>query len=296
MRIRNSSLALMVIATAYACEPASENVVATDKYAAAVANIESFIRVEMEDKALPAFSVVLVDDQETVWAAGFGLEDIADSVTATAATVYRVGSVSKLFTDIGVMQLVERGELDLDVPITRYLPNFSPVSSFDGDITLRQLMSHRSGLVREPPIGHYFDDSNTSLAQTVASMSQTALVYPQESRTKYSNAGIATVGYVLEAVNSEPFARYLKGAVLEPIGMDGSSLPMRLCGPITVQISRRRPLSWVCLPRAACTPRLPISVSSCTCFLRMVWAHVGACYTQSHSAKCLRRSLRRPVP
>ncbi len=107
-----------------------------------------FIEKEIEQKGLPALSIVLVDDQEIVWARGFGMADPAGRIPATAETVYRVGSVSKLFTDIAVMQLVERGELDLDATVSRYLAAFQPGNPYDWQITLRQLMSHRAGLVR----------------------------------------------------------------------------------------------------------------------------------------------------
>src|SRR5262249_10852730 len=93
-------------------------------------------------------------------------------------------------------------------------------------ITLRQLMSHRSGLVREPPVGHYFDPTNPTLAQTVQSLNTTELVYPPETRTKYSNAGIATVGYVLEKMQGEPFAPYLKRVVLDPLGLKSSGFEL----------------------------------------------------------------------
>jgi CubicO group peptidase (beta-lactamase class C family)/D-alanyl-D-alanine dipeptidase len=195
-------------------------------YAAATAKLAAFIEHEMADKQLPALSVVLVDDQEVVWARGFGWADPADSVPATASTVYRIGSVSKLFTDLAVMQLVERGELDLDVPVTDYLPEFRP-GGYDEPPTLRQLTSHRSGLVREPPVGHYFDDTEPSLAATVLSLNETERVYEPETETKYSNAGIAVVGYVLEERSGEPFAEYLRRAVLEPLGMDHSSFKPR---------------------------------------------------------------------
>jgi CubicO group peptidase (beta-lactamase class C family)/D-alanyl-D-alanine dipeptidase len=184
--------------------------------------LAGFIQHEMDNKGLPALSIALVDDQEIVWARGFGWADPVDSVPATAGTVYRVGSVSKLFTDLAIMQLVERGELDLDVPVSEYLPDFSP-DGYDQAPTLRQLASHRSGLVREPPVGHYFDDTEPSLAATVRSLNETARVYDPESRTKYSNAGIAVVGYVLEETSGVPFAEYLDQAVLGPLGMDRSS-------------------------------------------------------------------------
>src|SRR5262249_45419220 len=150
---------------------------------------------------------------------GFGVAKSRGKVAATADTVYRVGSVSKLFTDIAVMQLVERGVLDLDAPITKYLPRFNPTNPFKKPITLRQLMAHRSGLVREPPVGNYFDPTGPSFAAMVRSLNRTALVYAPGSHTKYSNAAIATVGYVLEQTQKEAFPKYLKRTLLDPLGL-----------------------------------------------------------------------------
>ncbi len=106
------------------------SVAPSKNYAAAVEMIERFITHEMADKDLPALSIALVEDQQIVWAKGFGFADPKRKVPATAETVYRVGSVSKLFTDIAIMQLVEQGKIDLDAPITRYLPNFRPRNPF----------------------------------------------------------------------------------------------------------------------------------------------------------------------
>lgn len=194
-----------------------------DQYRQVAEKLETIIQHEMTDKGLPAFSISLVDNQEIVWAKGFGMADPDNNIPATAETVYRIGSVSKLFTDIGIMQLVERGEMDLDAPITDYLPRFTPKNPYDKPITLRQLMSHRAGLIREPPVGNYFETTEPSLADTIASLNQTELVYEPETRIKYSNAGIAAVGFVLEKTQGSPFPLYLKRAVLKPIGMANSS-------------------------------------------------------------------------
>ena len=191
------------------------------QYAEAAVALEAMIEREREQKDLRAVSIVLADAEGVAWAAGFGEQ--APGVPADAETAYRVGSVSKLFTDIAVMQLAERGEIEIDAPVADYLPEFAPSSQWDATITLRQLMSHRSGLIREPPAGHYFDDAGTTLAETVASLNGTDLVYEPGSRTKYSNAGIAVVGYVLERTQGEPFAEYLAKAVLEPLGMASSA-------------------------------------------------------------------------
>ena len=185
--------------------------------------LSEYIEHQIADKGIPSIAIALIDGNQVVWANAFGIANPETGERATVDTIYRVGSISKLFTDIGIMQLVERGEIDLDAPVTDYLPGFRPENPFETPITLRQLMSHRSGLVREPPVGNYFDATGTSLAETVASLNPTRIVYPPQSQTKYSNAGIATVGYVLEHLSGEPFAEYLKRSVLVPMGLEDSA-------------------------------------------------------------------------
>ncbi|HZU34372.1 MAG TPA: serine hydrolase [Gemmataceae bacterium] len=223
-RLPSIGMSLAIIGLTAACLPCrAADVPPSPKYEAAVRALERFIADEVKDKDLPALSIALVDDQTIVWSHGFGYADAQRKVPASADTVYRVGSVSKLFTDLAVMQLVEKGALDLDTPITRYLPQFHPHNPSGKSITLRQLMAHRAGLVREPPVGNYFDPAGSSLAQMVRSLNETALVYEPEQKTKYSNAGVAVVGYVLEKTQRQPFAHYLQQALLSPLGMTHSS-------------------------------------------------------------------------
>ena len=216
-------MAAMVFFLGAAQAAAQTSVPATARYEQVARVLAPEIERELARKGIPAISIALVDDQQIVWARGFGFAHVKDSVPATAETIHRVGSVSKLFTDIGVMQLAERGQIDLDAPVTQYLPDFKPLNPFGTPVTLRQLMSHRSGLLREPPAGNYFDDRGSTLAEMVASLNGRELVYAPTTRLKYSNAAIATVGYVLERLQGQPFADYLKSAVLAPIGMSASA-------------------------------------------------------------------------
>ncbi len=205
------------------CFSTGEKIGPVDGYAPLAREMERIIAREMEKKSIPALSIALVDGPRIVWARGFGFADPEKKVQATAETVYRVGSVSKLFTDIAIVREVERGTLDLDAPVSRYLPDFRPQGSPALPITLRQLMAHRSGIVREPPRGSYFDAEPPSLEETVASLNSTAMVYEPQTRTKYSNAGISVAGLVLERLHRRPFEKLIAETLLEPLRLADSS-------------------------------------------------------------------------
>jgi len=205
------------------CDNPPKNIPVSPGYELVVEKLEDAIDYEIKTKDLNAISMALVNDQTVVWAQGFGYEDPQNSIVADANTVYRVGSVSKLFTDMAIMQRVEKKELDLDAPIQKYLPDFTPNNPYDIDITLRQLMSHRSGLIREPKKGNYFADDEVSLKTTVESIVGSTLVHPPGSKTKYSNAAIAVAGYTLESVYNTPYVDYMKKNLLEKTGMSNSS-------------------------------------------------------------------------
>src|ERR1019366_9429026 len=158
-------------------------------------------------------------------------------LAATADTLYRVGSVSKPFTALLLMIFVEMGLIDLDVPVQTYLPEFQPINKTGKKITLRQMLSHRSGIVREGPVGNYFDDSQPTIADTVKSLIKTELVFEPGSTTAYSNMALATIGYVIERTQKEPFEKVMQTKLLDPIGMTDSSFML------TPETRKRVPLA-----------------------------------------------------
>ncbi|HSX56083.1 MAG TPA: serine hydrolase [Sphingomonas sp.] len=197
------------------------------------AAVDAAAQAELADKEIPSIAVALIDRGGVVWSRAWGTADADGKVPATSATLYRAGSVSKLFTDVAVMRLVEQGKLDLDAPVTRYLPDFRPQNPFGGAITLRQLMTHRSGLVRESPRGHYFDSDAKGQADAVASLNSTRLVAAPGTITKYSNAGIAVVGEVVARVSGKPYVQAVADLVLRPLGMASSGFDRAtLTGPV----------------------------------------------------------------
>ena len=117
------------------------------------------IRYEIKDKNLNAISIAIIKRDDFLWAEGFGFIDEDRKIKADENTIYRVGSISKLFTDLAIMKKRENGDIDIDLPIQNYLPKFNPKNVYDKSITLRQLMSHRAGILREPAYGNYFEDN-----------------------------------------------------------------------------------------------------------------------------------------
>jgi len=181
---------------------------------AVVPALERDIRQEMRAWNIGGVAVALVDDQRVVYAAGFG--------EAKRDSVFRVGSISKLFNAVAVMQQVEAGKLDLDAPIPQDL---LPLNPFPGApaVTLRQILCHRSGLQRESPVGGYFDDSQPSLAATVASVRGCVLVTRPGEKTRYSNIAPSIAGRLVERASGQGFEDYQRKRVLGPLGMTNSA-------------------------------------------------------------------------
>ncbi len=182
---------------------------------------------ELADKKIPGLAITVIDDQNVLFEEGFGLADPAFNAPATPYTVFQAGAVAQLFTTIAILQRVEHEKLDLDAPISSYLPSFAPRNPYGLDLTLRQILSHQSGLVTEPPVGHYYDDSRPSLAEIVRSINETTIVFPPETFTKYSNAGFAVAGQVLEASLEKPFEQHMR-AILDRMHLKRTSFTDRL--------------------------------------------------------------------
>ena len=170
----------------------------------------------MGEWGIGGIAIALVDDRRTVWVEGFG--------EAKAESVFRCGSISKLFTAIAVMQMVEEGKLTLDAPLERFAPGLVPVVPFSNalPVTLRQVLCHRSGLIREPPVGGYFDDTEPGMKRTVESLAGAVLPTPPNAKTRYSNAGPTLAGRVVELRAGKTFGDYQRERILRPLGMSNS--------------------------------------------------------------------------
>lgn len=180
--------------------------------------IERVIEAERLRLKIPGLSVAIGEDLRVAWSKGFGLADVENHVAASPATVYRIGSISKPFTAVGIMQLSERGKLDLDAPIQKYVPAF-PEKPWP--VTARELLGHLGG------IRHYrtIDELNntrhyTNLSEPLRAFAGEPLLFPPGTRYSYSTYGYTLLGAALEAASEMRFMDYLRANIFGPAGME----------------------------------------------------------------------------
>jgi CubicO group peptidase (beta-lactamase class C family) len=176
----------------------------------------------------PGAVVVVVTRDAQIFAKGYGFSDIEAKKPFTAdATLVRPGSISKLFTGIAVMQLVDAGRLDLDRDVNGYMDFAIPTPEGGVPVTLRRLLMHRAGF--EEHVKRLFsrDPEPQPLGRWLAK-SLPPRLFPNGDVEAYSNYGLALAGYIVERVSGEPYASYIQRHILGPLGMSHSTFQQPL--------------------------------------------------------------------
>lgn len=217
-------------------EPKKPSTIPPGDYTYTLEYAEYRIARVMKQKNLPSFAVALVDDQDIIWQETFGLANIEENQPAQVDTVYRLWSVAKAFTAIETMRLVEDGLVDLDTPITEYLPDFTIQSRFpnSGPITIRSILTHRSGLPRNGC--HPLELAPNVLADLVTSLNDCYQTYPVGYRYKYSNAGFNLLGYLIEEMRGTLFPDHLRAELFLPVGMENTAF-LRMHLPAQAEVA-----------------------------------------------------------
>jgi len=139
-------------------------------------------------------------------------------VVCTPDTVFQIGSNTKLFTTTLVMQLVDRGEVDLDTPVRKYVPSFELAVPGAADaITVRHLLTHSSGIQGDHFEGHGRGDD--AVGRYVESLRELDLVHPTGEQWSYCNSGFTLLGHLVEQVSGMPFAQALRERICDPLGL-----------------------------------------------------------------------------
>ena len=193
-------------------------------FEAALTQIDRMAQTELGQDDIGSVTVGVVKQGALVWTKSYGFADMATRKVATVDTVYRIGSITKPFTALMLLQLVERGVVRLSDPVERYLPAINEVQNrIDGapPISLVQLATMTSGLGREP------EDLPTYLVGPVdewALVMRNALPHVEysfepDTHYHYSNIGYAVLGAALAEASGRPFVDYMTEEIFRPLGM-----------------------------------------------------------------------------
>jgi D-alanyl-D-alanine carboxypeptidase len=182
---------------------------------------------------VPAMQIAVSHHGRVIYSEAFGVTDKESATAATPRSVLRVGSITKQFTAAGILRLAERGALTLDDRIEKYVPEFDPRGR---TITLRHLLTHTSGVARDPYPATLTQAGVTApfpRAQAIKALNTKPFDFTPGSKWSYSNSGYLLLGYAIESITGMPYAEFIQNELALPLGLldtgvcGTSNLPLR---------------------------------------------------------------------
>ncbi|MGO8997054.1 MAG: serine hydrolase domain-containing protein [Polyangiaceae bacterium] len=230
LRRRLPASLLVLVASSAGCSPGAAHA-SSPAHTADASSPASAFAADVHDSGAARRIVggaALVEHGGRVVAAGYyGLADLAAHRPVDAETLWHWGSVTKLFTTVAILQLRDRGLLNLDDPATKYLPELramhTPAGSVDA-ITIRHLLTHRSGMRASTFPWHDWSKTWQPFAppgwgQLAAMMPYSELAFAPGTQVSYSNIGYSVLGRIVELLTNDPFVSYVDKNILRPLGM-----------------------------------------------------------------------------
>jgi len=190
--------------------------------------LEDFIDTEMarqmENLHIAGAEVAIVQGNRVLLSKGYGYANREQKIPVDASrTLFRIGSVTKLFTWTAVMQLVEQGKIDLNADVNTYLKTFQIPATYPQPVTMLDLMSHTAGFEELSIPNGTIDPAEIISLGTFLANAMPGRAFPPGEITAYSNYGVALAGYIVEQVSGEPYDQYVAEHILKPLGMKRSS-------------------------------------------------------------------------
>ncbi len=185
--------------------------------------LKRYVQDLIERRIAPSLAMTAVHGSETVFSYGYGLSDLEKETRATPQTIYLFCSMTKLFTATAIMQLRERGSVDIDRPVRTYLPDFLLRHPSGREITVRHLLSHSSGIANPIPISwvHLAEEPAVNLDDWSKRLltKYHRLTFEPGSRYAYSNLGYLVLGQVIEHTSDQSYTNYIHQHILEVLDM-----------------------------------------------------------------------------
>ena len=190
----------------------------------AVTVLDTIIRNKLRQQRIPGAAVALVHEGRVIFSRCYGYGDTRGKVAITEDTYFMLGSLTKSFTALAVLKLIEQGKIDPNIDIKNYVPGFSIKSLYDGEtlITVNHLLAHTSGLMIDYYV-HLTGEKKYSNADFLSQLRKEYLCFKPGSACKYSNIGYRLLGLIIEQVTGEQFESYIEKEVFKPLGLNHSS-------------------------------------------------------------------------
>ena len=177
---------------------------------------------EMEKNNIVGLSIAVVDNDSIIWSEGFGLYDTIKNIKVSEETPFLIGSITKLFTGVAVMQLQEKGLLNIDSSYVKYVPEFKMKTNYGtiNDITIRSMMTHHAGI---PGIDvNQFSKEPEYFTKLIDYVNNDYATNPVNTIFRYSNSGISLLGNLIENVSKDSYFEFINKSILNPIEMKNS--------------------------------------------------------------------------
>ena len=196
----------------------------TGDLSGAVNRLDAIIRNNLKQQQIPGAAVALVHEGQVIFSECYGYADIKKKVAVTEDTYFMTGSMTKSFTALAVLGLIEQGKIDPNADIKNYIPDFSirSLQDLEAPITVNHLLTHTSGLMIDY-YARFNGEKKYSNADLFSKLQNEYLCFKPGSAYKYSNIGYRLLGLVVEQVTGERFESYIEKEVFKPLGMNKST-------------------------------------------------------------------------
>ncbi|MDG2372134.1 MAG: serine hydrolase [Flavobacteriaceae bacterium] len=221
--MKRNLLFLLFFSILFSCQKQIEKKVTNQEndYTEAYQIAQVWLQGQIDYEQIPGITMSVVRGNKIDWNIALGFSDSESPLTPTS--LFSICSISKLFTSIAIMQLVEQGKIKLNDPISRHLPYFSLEQQYSKSlpITIANILSHSSGLPRESNHSYWSppDFKFPSKQEVIEGLSEQKTLYPAETYFQYSNLGLTLLGYLIEEVSKQSYSDYIQDHILDPLEM-----------------------------------------------------------------------------
>ncbi|MBC7911978.1 MAG: serine hydrolase [Pyrinomonadaceae bacterium] len=194
---------------------------AAGKYADKIKAFEDFVRAQMATERVPGLSIGFIKD-DFMWVKGYGYADLENKIPAKAESAYRLASVTKPMTALAVLQLAEKGKINLDAEVQTYVPYF-PKKPWP--VTVRQVLGHLGGISHyKNPANELHIKENKTTREAIALFENFDLVAEPGTRYSYSSYGYNLLGAIIESASGKSYGEYMRENVWQPLGMNDTRM------------------------------------------------------------------------